>query len=71
MKTTTTMDMQETLKLTGDQHIVVKEGILWVTYKGDSADYFYRAGETIHISKKKTAVIEAMSKSSFEILVAA
>ncbi|MBY0413355.1 MAG: DUF2917 domain-containing protein [Bdellovibrionales bacterium] len=68
MKQTTIMDRREIINLKSDRIVIIKEGILWVTYAGDLEDYFYMAGETITISKKRPAIMEALDKCSIEIV---
>jgi Protein of unknown function (DUF2917) len=48
--------------------IVCTEGVLWVTFRGDTADYLLSKGERLSTETKKDAVISGIGRSEFSLV---
>jgi hypothetical protein len=48
--------------------IVCTEGVIWVTFTGDTADYLLSKGERLSTGQKKGAVISGIGRSEFSLV---
>ena len=66
-----TLDNREAYSLPLDlpcSEIVCTEGVLWVTFSGDAADYLLSKGQRLSTETKKGAVISGIGRSEFSLV---
>ena len=63
------LSVNQTISVSGRKDIEVLSGEIWVTYEGDSEDYFYKAGEKFTTPAFGLTVIQAMKASTLTEIV--
>lgn len=66
---TIVLNKGETLKLTEECWVSIKDGSLWLTYEDDLKDYVLEEGQRFHVLGR-SPIVQALSETSINIVAA-